>query len=159
MSIKYTERFNKLWHIYDNDLAHGKKGSKFTAFNAFEKYKEDEQERIILDTVALMRHFKQQTQPDRIPHFSTWLNQRYFDQPIPSATEKVQVEYRTCSQCENQVHGGSFEYCADHVPSKWDEPLRAAWKETGLNRNSPTLREDCREYITKLGYGKMVGGK
>ena len=77
MTIKYTERFNKLWHVYDLSLTQGKgKGGKFQALQAFNKFSEEEQERIILDTQALMRHFKTVFKPDRLCFLSTWLNQK-----------------------------------------------------------------------------------
>ena len=154
MTIKYTEQFNKLWHIYDNALAHGKKGSKFSALKAFEKNTEEEQDRIIFDTQALIRHFKQQVQPDRLPHLSTWLNQRYHEQEIPSVTEKVIENLSNCTieGCLMPVHGSAFKYCAMHIPCQHDEQLREAWKSTGLNRKSHSLAQDCREYIKSKGY-------
>ena len=155
MTIKYTERFNTLWNIYDNTLAHNKKGSKFKALQAFEKYKEDEQDRIIFDTKALMRHFKQSFQPDRLPHLTTWLNGRYFDQPIPSQMETKHVEkLKECEmdKCRAPVHSASFLVCSRHIPSEMDNQLREAWKKTGLDRKSPTLGADCRAYIKSKGY-------
>ena len=155
MTIKYTERFNTLWNIYDNTLAHNKKGSKFKALQAFEKYKEDEQDRIIFDTKALMRHFKQSFQPDRLPHLTTWLNGRYFDQPIPSQMETKHVEnLKECTfdNCHVAVHGSSYDVCSRHIPSQHDDRLREAWKATKLDRNSTTLGADCRAYIKSKGY-------
>ena len=148
--IKYTTRFNRLWMIYDNTLAHGKKGSKFTALKSFEKYSEDEQDRIIFDTQALMRHFKQQVKPDRLPHLSTWLNQRYFEQEIPSATEKREVqELEECSvpDCHAPIHGSSFSVCSFHVPNAHDHLLREAWTRTGIiKKGNPNYAEECRAY-------------
>ena len=155
MTIKYTERYNKLWHVYDNTLAHGKKGSKFTALTAFNKFNDEEQDRIIFDTQALMRHFKQQVKPDRLPHLSTWLNQRYFEQEIPSVSEKRIVEdEKTCKVdgCQCFVHGVNYDVCSSHIPSRMDDNLRAAWKHTKLDRRSPTLRADCMAYIKERGF-------
>ena len=154
MTIKYTEKFNKLWHIYDNTLAHGKKGSKFTALTSFNKFKEDEQDRIIFDTQALMKHFKQQVKPDRLPHLSTWINQRYFEQEIPSTAEKRIVEdEKICSNCgENPVHGSAYILCSRCIPSRMDARLRSAWQLTNLSRSSETLAQDCRDYCKSKGY-------
>ena len=149
MTIKYTERFNKLWFIFDNALAHGKKGSKFTALKAFEKYSEEEQDRIIFDTQALMRYFKTQPKPDRLPHLSTWLNQRYFEQEIPSIAEnKKEIILDSCcvEGCDDEVHGSAYKYCAKHIPCQHDDRLRESWRKTGINSKDSDYIEQCRQY-------------
>ena len=161
MTIKYTERFNRLWHLYDNTLAHGKKGSKFTALTSFNKYSEDEQDRIIFDTQALMRHFKQQVKPDRLPHLSTWLNQRYFEQEIPSATEtreKQQLSVCSVDGCTEPVHGPSFSLCAFHIPNAHDSKLRESWIRTGITKKDPDYREQCRAYCRER-FNILMGEK
>ena len=160
MTVKYTERFNKLWSIYDNQLAHGKKGSKFPAQKAFDKYTEDEQDRIIEDTKALMRYFKTQTKPDRIPHLSTWLNQQYFDQEIPSQTEKQPAEVNYC-HCGEQTIGPRFRVCHRHYETKEQrQKLTSVLNSLGLYIPGQSLQElskNCREYLQKNGaYGKLL---
>ena len=162
MTIKYTERFNKLWHIYDNALTQGKgKGGKFQALQAFNKYSEDEQDRIIMDTQALMRYFNTQYKPDRLCFLSTWLNQRRFDQEIPSTTtarEEREVKICTVEGCNNETHGKAFKYCAFHIPSNHSDRLKESWVRTGIDYKSPDLVKDCREYCKermKIIVGKM----
>ena len=152
MTVKYTERFNKLWSIYDNQLAHGKKGSKFPAQKAFDKYSEDEQDRIIEDTKALMRYFKTQTKPDRIPHLSTWLNQQYFDQEIPSQTEKQPAEVNYC-HCGEPTVGPRYKVCAKHLESSAERlKMTQILKELGLLTQGQSLSElanRCREHLAE----------
>ena len=96
-----------------------------------------------------------------IPHLSSWYNAARWTDDISHDNlehrERQVLGECKIEGCSNEVHGPSFDVCAKHVPSDWTYELRQAWKETGLDRNSPTLREDCRAYINKLGYGSMVG--
>ena len=142
------EFFKKLWFSYPRDLCHDKKGSKVAAQNAAKKIKDD-YERILMNLDALIKHDRKDPKPDRWPHVSTWLNQAYYDREINERDIQAKIELSECTEegCTNQVHGMRFDKCTDHLASeKHYEDLRQAWTRTGIDRKSPTLRDDCRQY-------------
>ncbi len=108
--IEYTEDFNKFWHTYPTDLAQGKPGSKFKAFQAWEKLTPEEQERVQFDTEALIRHDRNDPKPDRWPHGSTYINGRYWERPIESKSEKAPRESKFC-QCGAETIGPRYDKC------------------------------------------------
>ena len=153
--------FTDFWFKYPTDLCQGKRGGKEPAFRAFKKVIKTEQDfsELISNTEAKAKHDRQDYKPDRWPFVSTFLNQRRDQDCIPSTLNvKASADLPICynNGCENEVLGANYKYCAAHLPCQHDEQLRQAWKNTGLDRKSPTLAQDCREYINKLGYGSLV---
>ncbi len=148
--IEYSESFNKFWHTYPTDLAQGKPGSKFKAYQAWEKYTDEEQERIQFDTEALIRYDRQDSKPDRWPHASTYLNQRYFERPIGSVTEKRVTALDKC-HCGEEVIGPKFDVCAKHLESHAERlKMMSILKEIGCAKPGQSLQElsqSCRECL------------
>ena len=165
MSKEIEEWFIKeFWPNYPGKFCGRGKGSRGIALRHMLKINPDadERNRIIGNLKAQVRAHSQKP-PEQRNYWKigeTYVYNRLWNDEIESAMEvKEKQNLKKCSQCDSDVHGPNFTACDKHVPSDWTDELRQAWKETGLDRNSPTLRQDCREYITKLGYGKMVGGK
>ena len=164
------EMFEKLWWSYPNDLCKGKKGGKQPALKALKKINPDEKEfkRIMLSLEAMKKAVRKDPDAYRWAFVSSWLNQARYDDAMPDMQtveplKKTKLNICKNNGCSDTVHSNKehlssdFEYCAKHIPSpKWDKRLRDAWKETGLDMNSPTLVADCREHITKLGYGSFI---
>jgi hypothetical protein len=148
--IQYSEQFNKFWHLYPTDLAQGKPGSKFKAYQAWEKYSDEEQERIIFDTEALIRHDRRDSKPDRWPHASTYLNQRYFERPIGTVSDTVRVVLDTC-HCGQEVIGPKYSVCAKHLEDHAQRlKMMNILKEIGCAKPGQSLQElsqSCREYL------------
>lgn len=72
-----TELFKKFWDIYP------KKESKLTAQKAWNKLKENDRQ---LAVKALPYHMKIWNDPQFIPHASTWLNKRRFEDVLTNQT-------------------------------------------------------------------------
>ena len=155
MPIEYTEQFNRFWLMYPVNLAQGKPGSKFKAFQAWEKLSGEEQERVIFDTEALIRYDRGDSRPDRWPHASTYINQRYFERPIGSVTQQRQTVTETCSECDSLVIGPRYSTCEKHLETKQERLNHTQnLKDLGLLTPGLSLSElasRCRAYLLKDG--------
>jgi len=165
MSKEIEEWFIKeFWPNYPGKFCGRGKGSRGIALRHMLKINPDADERArILGNLKAQVRAHSQKPPEQRNYWKigeTYVYNRLWNDEIESAMEvKEKQNLKKCSKCDSDVHGPNFTVCDKHVPSDWTDELRQAWKQTGLDRNSPTLREDCRAYINKLGYGSMVGGK
>ena len=165
MSKEIEEWFIKeFWPNYPGKFCGRGKGSRGIALRHMLKIKPDADERVrILDNLKAQVRAHSQKPPEQRNYWKigeTYVYNRLWNDEIESVMEAKQAQKLSiCSvdNCTSPVHGSSFSMCTDHVPSDWDDRLRQAWKETGLDRKSKTMRADCLAYITKLGYGKYVG--
>ena len=150
------DNFETLWTSYPSDLCKKKRGSKLLAKKAFDKINPDEQEfkRIMMSMRAQIKADRMDKDSYRWPFVSSYLNQARYDDYIEPTKEIKSEELKRCDHdgCLDRVIGSSFSVCSRHIPCQWDDKLREAWKKTKLNRQSPTLAEDCRSYCKSKGY-------
>jgi hypothetical protein len=121
----------------------------------------DEQKRIIGNLKAQVRAHEQTPEAQR--RFwkigETYVRNQLWNDEIESIQEiKERQALAECAEqgCNEEVRGPKYKWCDKHIPCQHDQRLRQAWRATGLDRNSKTLREDCREYINKMGYGGII---
>lgn len=154
------EMFNSLWFAYPTDLSKNKRGGRPNALKAFKKINPDQKEfyRMMENMKAQVRHDRKDKDAYRWPFVSTYLNQARYDDLIESEADRIErVDLKTCciENCNNDVHGQSFQYCAEHVPNAHSDLLSKAFKETGLKYGSSDFVNECRE-IRNQWLGKMV---
>ena len=143
------EMFNAFWFAYPTDLSRNKRGGKQNALKAFKKINPDQKEfyRIMENMKAQVRHDRKDKDAYRWPFVSSYLNQARYDDVIGSEAERIDREdLKTCciENCNNDVHGSSFQYCADHVPNAHSDILAQAWKKTGIKYGSTDFVNECR---------------
>ncbi len=114
------EWFDRVWFKYPKDLSHNKKGAKPPALKASEKiYKAqgiEELNRIERNIEALINYDRKELKaggrPDRWPHFSTFLNQGYYDREIESHAElQEKIERQHCQCGKESVISGKCSRC------------------------------------------------
>ena len=149
--------FDENWFLYPSDLSHNKKGAKPPALKAAEKiYKTSgiaELNRITENIKALIRHDKKELKaggrPDRWPHFSTFLNQGYYDREIPSYSEKT-IEKRLCNCGGPSVIGDKCVKCYEGDKPQWKIEMYERLKKMGLQKLPDESKHDyamrCRDY-------------
>ena len=153
-----TEWFmNSFWTNYPAKYCGRGKGSRAIACKLMVSINPDtdEQERILGNLKAQVRASAQDPNRSYWKIGETYVRNQLWNDEIESAMEvKEKTNLKKCSidKCFEDVHGSAFKFCAKHVPSDWDDKLRQAWKETGLDRKSPTLGDDCRAYIKSKGF-------
>jgi len=92
--VRYTERFERFWAAYP------RKQAKAAAFEAFQKFDEEAQEGAVMAAPFFAQEMQEEGRPiDKIPHGSTWLNQRRF-------LDYVDLEYDDAED-ENAAARGS----------------------------------------------------
>ena len=151
--------FNEVWFIYPSDLSHNKKGAKPPALKAAQKiYKSggiQELNRIKGNIQALIRYDRKELssggRPDRWPHFSTFLNQGYYDREIGSYTEIKNVE-RICN-CGEKAQVGYLCLKCLNKDAGWKKMHYENLKSMGLGKYKNESMGDyalrCREYLRK----------
>ena len=159
--IDIDKAFTDFWFKYPTDLCQGKRGGKEGALRAFKKVIKTEKDfnDLINNTFEKAKHDRLDYKPDRWPFVSTFLNQRRDQDCIPSTIRvdnKQELPICYDNKCNNETLGVNYKWCAQHIPCQHDPELRDAWKATGLDRKSPTLREDCMRYMKQAGYGTFV---
>ena len=162
--------FTEVWFIYPSDLSHNKKGAKPPALKAAQKiYKSggiNELNRIKENIQALIRYDRKELtsggRPDRWPHFSTFLNQGYYDREIHSYTE-IKATDRKC-QCGELASVGSLCLKCFNKGADWKRMHYENLKSMGLGKYpDETMKQyanRCREYMRKQypDTFKLVGG-
>ena len=100
-----TQLFDRFYSAYP------RKVSKSPALKAFTKLNPDDN---LFDVimVALEIHKKNWTDPQFIPHPSTWLNQRRWEDefPVPGKEPAKKDKSHACSVCESQFEAPMTEY-------------------------------------------------
>ena len=158
--MNIEEMFDSFWFAYPTDLCRGKRGGKANALKAWKKINPDEKEffRIMENMKAQIRHDRKDKDAYRWPFCSSYLNQSRFDDIIESETVRIDREdLKTCciEDCKQDVHGSSFQYCAEHVPNAHSDLLTKAFKATGLQYSSPDFVKDC-QAICRQGLTKII---
>ena len=150
------EMFDKLWTSYPSDLCRKKRGGRQPAIKAFKKINPSVEEfgRMMANMRAQIKEDRKEKEPYRWPFVSSYLNQGRYDDYIEPTQTEIKQDVKKCTHdgCFNDVVGNSFAFCSQHIPCQHDIRLREAWKHTGINRNSPTLRADCMKYIKERGF-------
>lgn len=168
VKTELQEWFDRVWFSYPKDLTHNKKGAKPPAMKAAEKiYKSggiEELNRITGNIEALMRYdraeLKSGGKPDRWPHFSTFLNNGYYDREIESYTE-LKKNQEKC-KCGNPVDIQELCLkCFETQPHDWKREMYDRLKAMGLAKRKDETKSEyakrCRSVFMKGGYGGLVG--
>ena len=141
--------FAAFWFAYPTDLSRNKRGGKQPALKAFKKIDPDEKEfyRMMENMKAQVRHDRKDKDAYRWPFVSSYLNQARYDDVIESEAVRMdREELSTCciENCNQDVHGKKFKYCAEHVPNAHSDLLSDAWKKTGIKYGSKDFINECR---------------
>lgn len=148
--MDFNQFFADLWLKYPKDLCHNKKGAKIAATNAAKKIKPDQYQYILNCMDELTRYDRKDREPDRWPHLSTWLNQGYYDRDVVAYEERQQVQELPQCQiegCISRVHGPNYSTCSKHIPHQWQDQLRQAYREAGLQRSTD---ESVNDWLERL---------
>ena len=149
------------WPNYPAWLCNGDKGSRAKTLVSMLKVNpsEEMQKRIIGNLVAQIRAAKQNPNRKYWSIGTTYVNNRMWEDEIESTMEvRDRQAAKQCSHegCHNDAHGEKYKFCSTHIPCQHDPELRRAFKATGIDRKSKTLREDCMRYMKQAGYGSFV---
>ena len=148
-----TEWFmTKFWPNYPAKFCGRGKGSRAISCKLMIAINPDEleQERILGNLKAQVRAHTQK--PEQMRSFwkigETYVRNQLWNDEIESEMEiKEKSQLKICSieNCNNDVHGERFKFCAEHVPNAHSDLLAKAWTRQGIDYKSPTFVDDCRK--------------